>query len=100
MPIIKSPSGQDWEYYVGAKGEFRWRSNDAVISLSTCKELKITPPACQESVYEEELQKSLSEYRKAMENHVYTEEELFEMRAAHGPGTVVVNVITGKKIKL
>lgn len=29
-----------------------------------------------------------------------SEEELFEMRAAYGKGTTVVDVITGKKIKL
>lgn len=39
-------------------------------------------------------------YRKRMANHVHTEEELFEMRAAFGPGARVVNVITGQSITL
>lgn len=45
-------------------------------------------------------EKSLAEYRERMKNHVYTEEELFEMRAAFGEGTVVVDAITGRKIRL
>ena len=100
MPFIKSPSGSDWEYYLGPQGEFRWKSNDAVLSLSTCKELKLEAPACQSAEYDKHLDKVLTEYRASQENHVPSEEELFEMRAAHGPGAVVVNVITGKKIKL
>ena len=47
-----------------------------------------------------EVTKSLEEYRKSMENHVYTEEELFEMRAAFGPGTIVTNIVTGQKVKI
>lgn len=42
---------------------------------------------------------SIERYRKSMENHVYTEEELGEMRNAFGSG-VVVDVITGRKIRL
>lgn len=45
-------------------------------------------------------EKSLEEYRERMKNHVYTEEELFEMRAAFGAGTVIVDAITGRKIRL
>ena len=45
-------------------------------------------------------EKSLAEYRERMKNHVYTEEELGEMRNAFGEGAVVVDVITGRRIKL
>lgn len=101
MPKVKSPSGlEDWEYYFGPFGEIRWNSNDAVLDPKTCKELKIEAPANQPVEYDKYLNSSLAAYRKSMENHVYSEEELFEMRAAFGSGTEVVNVLTGKKIKL
>ena len=45
-------------------------------------------------------EKAIREYRERMKNHVYTEEELFEMRATFGEGTVVVDAITGRKIRL
>lgn len=41
-----------------------------------------------------------AEYRKAMANHVPSDEEMFEMRAAFGEGETVVNVITGQRIRL
>lgn len=42
----------------------------------------------------------LAEYREQQKNHKYTEEELFEMRAAFGKGAVIVDAITGQKIQL
>jgi len=42
----------------------------------------------------------LAEYREAQKNHTPSAEEMFEMRAAFGPGTTVVNVITGRKTRL
>ena len=45
-------------------------------------------------------EESIRQYKERMKNHVYTEEELFEMRAAFGEGTEIVDVITGNKIRL
>ena len=47
---------------------------------------------------DEEVTKSLNEYRKNYTGP--SEEEMFEMKAAFGTGTTVVDVITGKKIRL
>lgn len=47
-----------------------------------------------------EVEKSAREYRERMKNHVYSAEELSEMRNAFGAGTTVVDVITGKRITL
>ena len=47
---------------------------------------------------EAEVEAELAEYRAKYKGP--SDEELAEMRAAFGPGTTVVNVITGKKIKL
>ena len=77
-----------------------WRSNDRPVPVHVYKEAYIECPPEQIRAYEEDTAKSLAEYRKAMENYEPSEEELFEMRAAFGPGTTVVNVITGKKTQL
>ena len=45
-------------------------------------------------------EQAIAEYRERMKDHVYTEEELGEMRAEFGAGKVVVDVITGRRIKL
>lgn len=35
-------------------------------------------------------------YQQQMRNHTLSQEELFEIRAAFGSGTTVINVLTGK----
>lgn len=47
---------------------------------------------------DEETAKVIEAYRASYTGP--SEEELFEMRAAYGKGTTVVDVITGKKIRL
>ena len=47
---------------------------------------------------EAEVDQELAAYRAAKRTH--SEEELNEMRAAFGPGTTVVDAITGEKITL
>jgi hypothetical protein len=49
---------------------------------------------------DKETTRFLAEYRESMRNYVPSDEELFEMRAAFGPGETVVNVITGQVTKL
>jgi hypothetical protein len=53
-----------------------------------------------QKAYDEATSKFFAEYRKAQANRKPTAEELYEMKAAFGEGTTVVNVITGRKIKL
>jgi hypothetical protein len=48
----------------------------------------------------EETRKILADYREQMKNHKPSPEQLHEMRAAFGAGKTVVNLITGKRIKL
>ena len=47
-----------------------------------------------------EVKRSIEDNRKSMENHIYTDEEIFEMRAAFGTGKVITNIITGKSIRI
>lgn len=53
-----------------------------------------------ERLLDEQQSESIRRYKERMENHVYSEEELYEMRAAFGDGVEVVDVITGNKIRL
>ena len=47
---------------------------------------------------DEETAKVIEEFRASYTGP--SEEDLFEMRAAYGKGTTVVDIFTGKKIKL
>lgn len=53
-----------------------------------------------EAAADEEAHRWAEEYRARMANHVPSEEELFEMRAAFGEGATVVDVISGQTIHL
>lgn len=53
-----------------------------------------------EKALDKENREFLEEYRKQQENHELSQEELFEMRAVFGEGEIVMDVITGKEIKL
>ena len=44
--------------------------------------------------------KTIEAYKQNRKNKEYSEEEIFEMRAAFGAGTKVVDILTGKKITL
>jgi hypothetical protein len=48
----------------------------------------------------ENTRRILAEYRQQMKRSKPSPEQMSEMRAAFGAGTVVVNVITGKRTKL
>jgi hypothetical protein len=43
---------------------------------------------------------SIQKYIERMKNHVPSDEDVFEMRSAFGDGSIVVNVITGKRTQL
>lgn len=95
---------ENGELLIDEFGVAYWASNNRAIPQE-CVEKAIYGglPVNAELTRELELnqmEKSLAEYRERMKNHVYTEEELGEMRNAFGEGKVIVDVITGKKIKL
>lgn len=87
-----------------ANGVLCWKScrhqEDRPVPLHVFQDAGVTPPPGQEAAEALYYERSLADYRARMANHVYSEEELFEMRAAFGAGAEVVNVLTGRKIKL
>jgi hypothetical protein len=91
--------------YIDDQGIMRWRSNDSVppddCLLAALDMGLITLPQHNHSV-----EVSKVETRKAIEAYIAnqpaqpSEEELYEMRAAFGPGEVVVDVISGRRVQL
>ena len=90
---------------IDEKGIMRWTTNNRVPPLD-CLEfakfgLKI-PVDIPASIAQgdKETQKDLQEYRIRMAEREITPEERFEMEAAFGKGTTIVDIITGKEIQL
>ena len=73
--------------------------NDAIVEYGIDK----LPGFNQElhnQVRNEQTSSFLADYKEKMKNHKPSAEELYEMRAAFGPGATVVNIITGKKVRI
>lgn len=80
-------------------GVLHWVSNDAVVPLDVFEDAYVEPPAGQRAARDAEVDAFCAEYRRQRANHRPSEEEMFEMRAAFGPGQEVVDVITGQKFR-
>lgn len=93
------------EIIVEEDGAAKWASNgnylpdDVVEKLLFAGATFFSPEATAAKREEQEVQ-WLAEYRKAMQNHVPSAEERYEMEAAFGKGAKVVNVITGEEMEL
>ena len=92
------------EIFFGADGVVRWTSNNRVMPKD-CRE--ILAHSAYRDLFDEEASRaaedaetaaSLEAYRKNYQGP--SEEEKAEMRAAFGTGSTVVDVITGKRIRL
>jgi hypothetical protein len=89
---------------VDSEGVVRWKSNNSVPPKEVLEFWKHQNKEFNykksNEVEEKETEKFIQEYRESRKNYVPSEEEMFEMRAAFGPGEQVVDIITGQKIKL
>ena len=92
------------EIFFGADGVVRWTSNNRVMPKD-CRE--ILSHTVYRDLYSEDASRAAEEaetaafldsYRKSYKGP--SEEECMEMEAAFGKGATVVNVITGKRIRL
>lgn len=90
------------EILVDENGAAYWKSNGRYLPYDCAEILNYTGFAFDYEATKRAEKKQLSaeskEYRKSMQNYVYSDEELCEMRAAFGPGTQVVNVLTGQTV--
>lgn len=94
----------DTDTYKDSNYVLRWKSNDRVPPQEVLDFWKFIGKRFNMSksvaAREREDKQSIEQYKKRMENYKHSDEELSEMRAVYGKGTVIVDVITGKKIKL
>jgi len=87
------------ETYV-KEGCLYWKANNAPVPAHVFVEAGVSAPVGQAAAEQSYLDVVLGSYRKRMANHKPSAEELCEMRAAFGPGTTVVNVLTGKRTRV
>lgn len=78
---------------------WRWTSNDAVVPLDAAADYGIpVDQAAQRVARDAEIQAFVAAYRANPPQP--SAEQLAEMRAAFGPGAVVVDVISGQRTQL
>lgn len=75
-----------------------WRSNDAVIPPFCYEDAGLECPPEQVEAREAHVSAFIADYKKNQK--APSSEELFEMRAAFGPGTTVVDIVTGRRTDL
>lgn len=97
----------EWAYkdaIVESDGAIRWKNNGHYLMDDLCEKLEYAGYNFSREATRVARDKQDSEfvraYRERMKNHKYSEEEIFEMQAAFGKGTKVVNAITGQTIQL
>jgi hypothetical protein len=76
-------------------GVLHWTANDAVIPPSVFKDAYITMPEGQQAAHDKSVDEICAAYR-ANQPAQPSAEDMFEMRAAFGPGKEIVNIITGR----
>ena len=87
--------------FVTDDGAVHWNSNpQAVIAPSLFREAYAEVPEGQQAAYERYLDAAVSDYVRHRQEHGYSDEERYEMRAAFGPNETVVDVLTGERIEL
>ena len=88
--------------YQDDEGVWRWKSNDRVPFDDMLQDWAVSSSTMEKcrKARDNDNEKFIKEYRERMKDYVPSNETLYEMRAAFGEGVEVVNVITGKTIKL
>ena len=80
---------------------WKWASNGRYCPVDACQDMGIPADlAAQEKARHHQVACFLARYRREQANRQPSGEQLAEMRAAFGPGTTVVNVITGRRTRL
>lgn len=82
-------------------GVVYWVPKGNPAPLDACQEYNIPHDVTKQSAaLKKYTDRVVRDYRAARRNHVPSDEEMFEMRAAFGAGTTVVDVLTGKKVRV
>jgi hypothetical protein len=91
--------------YIDDQGVMRWRSNDHV-PPAECLRAAVDMELITLPQFTKSIDVGIEETRQAIQTYIAnqpaqpSEEELYEMRAAFGPGEVVVDVISGRRVQL
>lgn len=100
--VKKAVAQADEKATVEADGAIRWNSNGRYLMDDFCEKLEYAGyPFSRESTARKrdaQNKESLMEYRR--NDKGLSGEELAQARAAFGEGTVVVNVLTGRKTRI
>ena len=88
--------------YKDSEGVWRWKSSNNVPFDDMLECWNLSEEEMKKCAEARDADNSafLKDYRERMKNHVPSDEEMFEMKAAFGEGETVVNVLTGKTYKL
>jgi len=89
-----------YEIEVEKDGAAKWVSNGNYLPSDVCEKLVYGGFDFSPKATEIKRNKQTADFLNGYRNHKPTAEEMFEMRAAFGEGTTVVNVLTGEKIRL
>jgi hypothetical protein len=78
-----------------------WDSNDRPVPMHVFKDAYAEPlyPAIQAAAEAKSLDEFLTLWRSTQDTAEDQAEREFELRAAFGPGQVIINVITGRKTR-
>jgi len=87
------------EATLGADGGYRWKSSGNVVPKDYVEIAGVSGEALarHKAAYDADTARVLADYRRANNGRKRTAEEMFEMRAAFGPGETVVDVLTGER---
>lgn len=97
-PWVREPSA-----FTLIDGVARWVSNGSILMMDVVRDNRIDRvPGFVESLHVSAYGDHLSSFLKAYRSMDpgMSDEELSEARAAHGPGVVLVNVVTGRRTQL
>jgi hypothetical protein len=106
-----TPSSPEGRIVMGAPAEFtlrggvvRWVSNGSILMADVVRDFAIDQvPGFVKSVHEAAYAAHCDEFMRAYASSQPSrpsDEELYEMRANHPPGTVLVDVISGRRTQL
>ena len=83
-------------------GAVKWKRSGNYLPEDCVEKLSYThfqfSPEATKVKRDAQTERSLEAYREFMRDHNYSAEELYEMRAAFGEGTTVVDVLTGQSV--
>jgi hypothetical protein len=81
-------------------GALVWKSNGRALPKEVTEKLEFTNIIYNKEAHEKFRDEQTTKILQAIKPRKVSRQEMHEMKAAFGKGTTVVNVFTGKKIKL